>query len=92
MLYIAARLYGFLHQVLLRKKGFAEVWNPQFSLEGFQKMALRITEQWVRERVKLNHDILGMISFVILRLLHIFTIFPWLTHALQVVASPVTLS
>ena len=57
--------------------GFAEVWNPQFSLEGFQKMALSITEQWVRERVKLNHDNLGMISFVILRLLLKFTIFPW---------------
>ena len=54
-------------------------------------MALRITEQWVRERVKLNRDNLGLISLVILRSFHMFTIFRWLTHALQVVALPVIL-
>ena len=30
--------------------------------EVFKKMALRITEQWIRERVKLKHDNLGKIS------------------------------
>jgi len=52
-------------------------------------MALRITEQWIRERVKLNHDNLGMMSFVILSLLHIFIIFRQYARVLQVVALPV---
>lgn len=54
-------------------------------------MALRITEQWIRERVKLNHDNLGMMTFVILSLLHIFIIFRQYVRVLQVVALPVIL-
>ena len=54
-------------------------------------MALRITEQWIRERVKLNHDNLGMISFVILSLIHIFIIFRQYDRVFQIVALPVNL-
>ena len=54
-------------------------------------MALRITEQWIRERVKLNHDNLGMMTFAILSLFHIFIIFRQYARVLQVVALPVIL-
>ena len=44
--------------------------DTQASPEVFQKMALRITEQWIRERVKLKHDRLGMMSLPMLHFLH----------------------
>ena len=53
--------------------------DTQASPEVFQKMALRITEQWIRERVKLKHDHLGMMSLQMLYFLHEIVFSPFST-------------
>lgn len=42
-------------------------------------MALRITEPWIRERVKLKHDHLGMMSLQMLHFLHEIVFSPFST-------------
>lgn len=58
------------------------VWDLNFPVDLFQKMALRITEQWIRERVKLKHDNLGetIINFMnrFLNLLSVQSVQEWI--------------
>lgn len=59
------------------------VWDLNFPVvDLFQKMALRITEQWIRERVKLKHDNLGetIINFMrrVLSLLSVQSVQGWI--------------
>ena len=50
-------------------------------------MALRITEPWIRERVKLKHDHLGMMSLQMLHFLYEIVFSPFLLLIFREVVS-----